>query len=236
MHVSDANLTDKLRSTEAALAQSEALLAKVLPAFIIERLKAQPEAQIAECYNEASVLFADIKGFVAIAHKLGTRRTVDLLNRLTCAFDALAEAHGAEKIKTIGDGYMAVAGVVTQPQDDHSERLVRLANGMIETAADIGNAFSVSLKLRVGIATGPVAAGVIGASKFAFDVWGETVNLASRLESLADVNEILVSEAVKTNLADAFRLTSRRIADVKGLGACELWSVGPELRPSRRFH
>lgn len=202
---------------ERAHAASRALLRKILPDSVIDRLIAHPEACIADDFANASVMFADIEGFVAISRKLGHRRTVGLLDTLTREFDVLAAGHGVEKIKTIGDGYMAVAGV-PDPQSDHCERLARLALSMMEMAETIGAEFGVRVKLRIGIAAGPVTAGVIGISKFTYDVWGDTVNLASRLEKLAGSGQILIASSARGQLPRGFRFGRCRTIEVRGLG------------------
>ena len=220
----ETSLLDQLRTAERALAESQALLAKMLPDFVIERLKTEPEQPITDSFADASVLFADISGFVGIAKKLGNERTVALLNRLTRAFDALAARHGVEKIKTIGDGYMAVAGV-PHPQADHCERLARLALDMREAAIRVGRETGVEIKLRIGIAAGPVMAGVIGVNKISYDVWGGTVNLASRLEGLAAADQILISHEVKEQLGGEFVPIYRGEMQIKGLGKGEAWAL-----------
>ena len=148
-------LYDQLALAEQANAQSRALLRKILPDFVIDRLMARPEEPIADEFPDASVLFADIEGFVGIARKLGGQQTVGLLDNLTREFDALAVCHGVEKIKTIGDGYMAVAGV-PQPKRDHCERLARLALDMLAVARQVSDETGLKLRLRIGIAAGPV--------------------------------------------------------------------------------
>lgn len=217
-------LLDQLRIAELALAESQALLAKILPNFVIERLKKLPQEPIADSFSNASVLFADIEGFVAIARTLGGRKTVNLLDRLMREFDALAARHGVEKIKTIGDAYMAVAGI-PQSQDDHCERLAELALDMLAAAGRVGSDTGVEIKLRIGIAAGPVMAGVIGVSKFAYDVWGNTVNLAARLERLATSGQILLCRRAKRQLGSRFRLSSRGEVTVRGLGTGEIWAL-----------
>lgn len=218
------SLYDQLALAEQAQAQSRALLRKILPDFIIDRLMARPEEPIADEFADASVLFADLKGFVGIARKLGAQQTVSLLDHLTREFDALAACHGVEKIKTIGDGYMAVAGV-PQPSADHCERLARLAIDMLAVVRQVSEQTGLELRLRIGIASGPVMAGVIGGSKFSYDVWGDTVNMASRLERQAAPDEILVSARVKARLGARFRFGTRRRFNTRGLGHGDAWRL-----------
>jgi adenylate cyclase len=230
-----APLLDQLRATERALAASQALLAKMLPDFVIERLTTEPEQPITDSYVEASVLFADISGFVGIAKRLGNEQTVALLDRLTRAFDMLVVRHGVEKIKTIGDGYMAVAGV-PHPQADHCERLARLALDMREAAAGVGRQVGIAIRVRIGIASGPVMAGVIGVDRPAYDVWGETVNLASRLEGLATADQILMSHRAREQLGHEFMASYRGQMRIKGLGKGEAWALERARAGRGRLH
>ena len=218
---------DRLMLAEQALAETQAVLAKILPDFVIERLKADPEKPITDSFPDASVLFADIVGFVGIAKRLGGNRTVGLLNDLIRQFDELAARHGVEKIKTIGDGYMAVAGV-PRPQVDHCKRLARLALDMQVAAARASEKMGMKIRLRIGIASGPVTAGVIGFNKFSYDVWGDTVNLASRLEQLAGTDQILVSEQAMAKLGGDFQFSSRGTLQIRGLGTGQGWVLEGE--------
>jgi len=215
-------LEDRLVLAERANAASQALLRKIFPDYVIDRLISEPEAPIADHYADASVLFADIEGFVSISKALGNRRTVALLDALTREFDAMALCHGVEKIKTIGDGYMAVCGV-PEHRPDHCERLARLALDMLSIAAGVGRDFGIDLKLRIGIAAGAVTAGVIGAHKVAYDVWGDTVNLAARLEGHARSGEILLSAEARQQLDQRFTFGPQRLLSVRGLGATGVW-------------
>jgi adenylate cyclase len=207
---------------DRARAEADALLANILPEAIAERLKERPGERIADSVAEASVLFSDLVGFTGLAQRLGAARTVDLLDQIVTEFDRLAAAHGVEKIKTIGDGYMAVAGV-SRPQADHLPRLARMALLLPDLVERLSAAHGVDLKIRVGIASGPLMAGVIGADKFSYDVWGETVNLASRLESHGLPGEVQVSEAVMEALGDSFMFEPRGPIEVKGVGRLKTW-------------
>ena len=226
--VATPTLYDQLALAEQAHAQSRALLRRILPDFVIDRLMARPEESIADEFPDASVLFADLEGFVGIARKLGGQQTVGLLDNLTREFDTLAACHGVEKIKTIGDGYMAVAGVPEQ-RANHCERLARLALDMLAAVRQVAQETGLDLRLRIGIATGPVMAGVIGVNKFSYDVWGDTVNLAARLERQAQSSQVLVSARVKQRLAGRFRFSSRRRLNVRGLGLGDAWSLDRAL-------
>lgn len=215
---------------DQARAEADALLTNILPEAIAERLKERPGERVADSVAEASVLFSDLVGFTKLAQQLGAARTVDLLDQVVTEFDRLAAAHGVEKIKTIGDGYMAVAGV-SRPLADHLPRLARMALLLPDVVERISVAHGVDLKIRVGIAGGPVMAGVIGADKFSYDVWGETVNLASRLESHGLPGKIQVSGAVREALGDSFVFEPRGPIEVKGIGRLETWFLKEERRP-----
>ena len=210
-----------------AFTVADALLTNILPEPIAERLKERPDARVADSVNEASVMFSDLVGFTELAHKLGAARTVALLDQIVTEFDRLAARHGVEKIKTIGDGYMAVTGV-SLPRADHLPCLARMALGLPDLVQRLSAAHGVDLRVRVGIAIGPVMAGVIGTDKFSYDVWGETVNLASRLESHGIPGEIQVSCAVREALADSFVFEPRGRIEVKGVGRLETWLLKEE--------
>jgi len=212
---------------DRARAEADSLLANILPAAIAERLKTRAGERIADAVPQASVLFSDLVGFTQLAQELGAVRTVAILDHVVTEFDRLAAAHGVEKIKTIGDGYMAVAGV-SEPQDDHVYRPARMALGLPGLVAQLSEIHGVSLRIRIGIAGGPVMAGVIGADKFSYDVWGETVNLASRLESHGLPGEIQVSGAVRDALGDGFLFEARGEIEVKGVGPLETWLLKEE--------
>jgi adenylate cyclase len=221
------------RLAEDARAQTEALLRNILPDSIVNRLTDKPDAVIADSFEEASVLFADLKGFVPLAKTLGPERTVGLLNEMMRSFDRLAIAHGVEKIKTIGDAYMVAAGV-PEPVADHAPRLARMGLAMLQATDELANAFAVPLRLRIGIASGPVMAGVIGAKRLTYDVWGDTVNLASRLEGQSTPGRVLVASGTKARLEGLFQLEPRGAIDIKGLGEEEAWFLGPEVTGSTK--
>jgi adenylate cyclase len=215
------------RLAEDARAQTEALLRNILPDSIVNRLTDKPDAVIADSFEEASVLFADLKGFVPLAKTLGPERTVGLLNEMMRSFDRLAAMHGVEKIKTIGDAYMVAAGV-PEPVADHAPRLARMGLAMLQATEELAREFDAPLHLRIGIASGPVMAGVIGAKRLTYDVWGDTVNLASRLEGQSTPGRVLVASATKARLDGLFQLEPRGALDIKGLGEVEAWFLGPE--------
>lgn len=207
-----------------ARARSDALLLNILPEMIAERLKAEPERTIADLHDEATVLFADITGFTQLSERLGPHRIVELLDELFTAFDAIAAERGVEKIKTIGDAYMVVAGVPVA-HDNHAAAAAELALGMVEAARDMAVRRDLDIQIRVGIATGPVLAGVIGRTKFAYDVWGGTVNLAARLESNGTPGSILLNEEAHDLLCSEYDLTKHGTLDLKGLGPTSAWRL-----------
>ena len=210
------------RLAEQAKAETDNLLRNILPDAIVERLKAKPEEIIADQFTDASVLFADISGFVALARSLGSAKTVALLNEIVTEFDDLAKAHGVEKIKTIGDAYMVASGI-PEPCDDHLLRLANMGLAMLSTVERIAAERSLPLSMRVGFASGPVMAGVIGKQKFSYDVWGDAVNLAARLENLSQPGRILVCPRCKSLLENDFSFESRGEVEIKGLGPREVF-------------
>lgn len=215
---------------DRARAEADSLLASMLPEPIANRLKTRPDQRVADAVPDASVLFSDLVGFTMLAQRIGPARTIDILDRIVREFDRLAAEHGVEKIKTVGDGYMAVAGA-SQPLEDHVPRIARMALCLPGVVAKIADAQDIELRIRIGIASGPLMAGIIGAGRFSYDVWGETVNRASRLESHGIAGEIQVSAEVREALGDAFLLEPRGPIDVKGLGLLETWILKAEHRP-----
>jgi len=207
---------------EQAKAETDAVLRNVLPDPIVERLKANPNGIIADSIDDASVMFADISGFVALARRLGAHATVDMLGRIVSEFDALAVNHGVEKIKTIGDAYMVVAGL-PEPTPDHVPRLARMGLDMLATVERLRTENGLAIALRIGMASGPVMAGVIGTKKFSYDVWGDPVNLASRLEGQSVPGRILICPQCRFKLGDGFIYEARDAIDIKGIGTQEAW-------------
>ncbi len=207
---------------EAQYERSEALVANMLPASIAERLKEPDRNVIADKYDEASVLFADIVGFTERASSTAPADLVRFLDRLYGAFDALVDNHGLEKIKVSGDSYMVVSGV-PRPRADHAQALADFALDMANVAAGLKDPHGHPVPLRIGMACGPVVAGVVGSRRFFYDVWGDAVNVASRMESTDSVGRIQVPQAMYERLKDEFVLQERGHIDVKGKGLMRTW-------------
>jgi adenylate cyclase len=215
-----------LTALRAEQEKAEALLLNILPRPIAERLKADAQT-IADDVGAASILFADVVGFTPLAERLPAAVMVGILDRLFSRFDALVERLGLEKIKTIGDCYMAAAGV---PNDDadHARKAALLALAMRDVLATSAVAGETGLELRIGINSGPVVAGVIGTKRFLYDLWGDAVNTASRMESHGTPGEIQITRATYELLKDEFVCESRGTIVVKGKGPMETWYlVGP---------
>ena len=201
-----------LRQIQTEREKAERLLLNVLPPTIAERLK-QGEQNIADNFDSATVLFADLVDFTPVASQIPPKELVQLLNDLFSVFDQLTEAHGLEKIKTIGDAYMVVGGV-PERRDDHVTAVADLALAMRDHMQQDGHHF----QMRIGISTGPVVAGVVGQRKFSYDLWGDTVNVASRMESQGVANMIQVTKQTYLLLRDQYELRQRGYITVKGKG------------------
>jgi class 3 adenylate cyclase len=198
--------------------RSETLLLNVLPRVIIDRLKSERDGgHVAEALDEVSILFADAVNSTEQAAMVSPEEFAETLDRLFRRFDTLADRYGLEKIKTIGDAYMAVAGAPV-PMADHAQAAADMALDVLEGAGRVRWPSGEPIVVRVGVATGPAVAGVIGQRKFAYDLWGDTVNLASRLEANGEPGRILVSETVAQRLADRYEFGPPRVLDIKGKG------------------
>jgi adenylate cyclase len=207
---------------EAEYERSERLLANILPTTIADRLKDPTRNIIADKYDDASILFADIAGYTKRASDTAPSDLVRFLDRLYTDLDALVDRHGLEKVKTSGDSYMVVSGV-PQPRKDHLEALACLALDMAEAVADLRDPRGREVPLRIGLAAGPVVAGVVGARKFFYDVWGDAVNVASRMESTDVEGRIQVPQDVYERLKDSYQFEERGAVDVKGKGVMHTW-------------
>jgi adenylate cyclase len=202
--------------------RSESLLTNMIPGSIADRLKQPTTTIVADEYDDASVLFADIAGYTEWVGQTPAADVVEFLNRLYTEFDDLVEHHGLEKIKTSGDCYIVVGGL-PQPRADHLEALARLTLDMIRTAAALKGQLGREVSLRMGIGVGPVAAGVIGTRRFFYDVWGDAVNVASRMESSGIANRVQVPEDVYERLKVGFDFEERGEVAVKGKGVMRTW-------------
>jgi class 3 adenylate cyclase len=209
--------------------RSEQLLLNILPHSIVQRLKADNYLEldrgfmrvsnelIADNFTEVTVLFADIVNFTQLASTISPRELVSLLNQVFSAFDRIAEQYELEKIKTIGDAYMVVGGL-PQPRADHAIAIANMALEMQKITTTLGKELGFNLQIRIGINTGAVVAGIIGIKKFIYDLWGDTVNIASRMESSSVIGEIQVSQSTYEYLSDSFEFESRGEIELKGKG------------------
>jgi class 3 adenylate cyclase len=207
------------REAEDERARSERVLMNVLPEPIAERLK-EEDGPIAEAFAEATIMFVDLVDFTNLSSSLDPRRLVGLLNRLFTEFDRIAEEHGIEKIGTSGDSYMAVAGVPL-PVENHVDLIADAALAMRDRVA--AREGDIEVQVRIGIATGPVVAGVIGEKKLYYDLWGMPVTIASRMQAHGLPGEIQVTHAVRERLADRYTFRERGEIDVKGVGEMRTW-------------
>jgi class 3 adenylate cyclase len=223
------------RQVEELGAANEALLLNILPASIAERLRAG-ETVIADRFDDMAVMFADVVGFTAISSHLEPTEVVRLLNEVFSTCDRLADQFGLEKIKTVGDAYMVVGGLHhedARPGTDHAahrapthaEDVADMGLAMLEELARIRSGSGAGLQVRVGMHVGPAVAGVIGLKKFIYDVWGDTVNTASRMESTGLPGRLQVTRETRDRLAGSFVLEPRGVVEVKGKGAIETWFV-----------
>ena len=215
-----------LQQIEDEKARSEELLLNILPKSIADRLK-QGETTIADSFKDVSVLFADLAGFTRLSTQVSPNEIVVLLNNIFSAFDNLAERYGLEKIKTIGDCYMAAAGLpVSKP--DHAEATAQMALDMLGIIEDPSYT-DLQLQLRIGINSGPVLAGIIGKQKFTYDLWGDTVNTANRMETYGLPNQIHVSDTTCELLKGKYQLEPREEIDVSGKGKMKTFWLKRQL-------
>jgi len=231
-----------VKERERLARENERLLLNVLPEPIARRLR-DGETLIADRFDDVTLLFADIVEFTRLSATLSPRELVGALNEVFTVFDGLVERHGLEKVKTIGDAYMIVGGM-PERSDDHTMRMAAMALDLTEAVGRIGAAVRLGISFRVGVHCGPVVAGVIGTKKFIYDVWGDTVNVASRMESLGVPGRVHVSHPVMERLRGVYAFEGRGLIDVKGKGPTETYflvgprseaiaSVPPPMRESR---
>jgi class 3 adenylate cyclase len=211
-------LVDELRTEKE---RSETLLLNILPRTIVERMR-RGETVIADRVAEATVLFSDLVDFTSLAARFSAEQTVALLGDIFSRFDALAARLGLEKIKTTGDGYM-VAGGLPEARTDHAVAVAEMALAMLDAVETAGGTFGQPLQLRIGLNTGALIAGVLGTHKFVYDVWGDTVNTAKRMESYGLPGRVHVSAATRRALGNAFRFEPRGPLEIKGKGSMETY-------------
>jgi class 3 adenylate cyclase len=210
-----------VRERERLAAENERLLLNILPEPIAERLRAG-EPLIADRFDDVTLMFADIVGFTDISAHLSPQTLVRVLNDVFTAFDGLVERHGLEKVKTIGDAYMVVGGM-SEGSRDHTERVAAMALDLDAAVSTIDTASRHGIRFRIGMHAGPVVAGVIGTRKFIYDIWGDTVNVASRMESLGVPGRVQVTRTVVDRLDGTFHFEARGMLEVKGKGQMPTW-------------
>ncbi len=210
-----------LREVAGERRRYQELLMRILPRSIAERMQAG-EQRIADEIEAATVLFVDIAGFTAMATKYSANEVITMLDETFSRFDDLVDHHGLEKIKTMGDSYMVVAGA-PEGRSDHCDAMARLALDMKAAVAESRDPGGDRLRVRIGLHTGPLIAGVIGRQRFLYDLWGDTVNTASRMESMSDLDEIQISDELRQGLRADFRITPRGEIEVKGKGLMKTW-------------
>jgi adenylate cyclase len=226
----------RLRDRERAFAEqlrverdkSNALLLNILPATVVERMR-RGEVEIADRFPEATILFADLVGFTTLASRLSPGRIVEMLNDLFSTFDQLVTQFGLEKIKTIGDAYMVAAGLPSE-RADHAIAIADMALGMIDAVEEIGSRIGEPLAVRIGVHSGEVVAGIIGSHRFIYDVWGDTVNIASRMESSGLPNQVHISAETYRRLEGAFHCRPRGLVELKGRGTILTYFLGARRR------
>ena len=209
---------------------SERLLLNVLPHSVAERLKAGPGI-IADSFPDVTVMFADIVGFTRLSGSMSPERLVAMLDEVFTLFDGIADHRGLEKIKTIGDAYMAVAGLPL-PAADHAARAAHMALDMMEGLEGLNQQRGHALQVRIGLHSGAVVGGVIGKRKFIYDLWGDAVNMASRMESHGVAARVQVTEATRQQLGAPFQLEERGVVDVKGKGEMRTWFLPGRSAPA----
>lgn len=222
------NLVTLLKQRDTALEElgaekirSETLLLNVLPKKVADQLKQKP-GTVAEAYDAVTILFADIVGFTPLSTQLGPTEMIDLLNEIYTTFDTLAEKYQVEKIRTIGDNYMAASGV-PEPNERHAHNIAMMALEMQEHASGLTVNHGFNIRFRIGINTGPVIAGIVGKKKFQYDIWGDAVNTASRMETYGEAGKIQVAQTTYELLKDAYILEPRGIQNIKGKGPMNTW-------------
>ena len=220
----------EIENRRQAELKSDELLRNILPEAIAERLK-QGERSIAERFENATVLFADLVGFTSLAAKLPPGQLVKILNQVFSRFDQLADRYGLEKIKTIGDAYMVVGGVPTTHPHCSIAAIAEMGLAMLDALEDLNHELHLSLRLRIGIHHGPVVAGVIGLRKFIYDLWGDTVNIASRMESHGSEGRIHTTDVVYSALRNSYDFEERGVIPIKGRGDMNTYWLLKRISP-----
>jgi class 3 adenylate cyclase len=212
-----------VKERERLARENERLLLNILPSPIADRLR-EGEPLIADRFDDVTLMFADIVEFTRLSAGMSPQELVGVLNEVFTVFDGLVDRYGLEKVKTIGDAYMVVGGM-PERSDDHPERVAAMALDLAESVGRIEAAMRLGITFRIGIHCGPVVAGVIGTRKFIYDVWGDTVNMASRMESLGVPGRVQVTHAMADRLAGSFDLEARGPIEVKGKGPTHTWFI-----------
>ena len=214
----ESTVKERTKELEAEKNRSESLLLNILPKEIAKELTAHPDSTIAKEYPNVTVLFTDIVGFTKISGEMTAEEVVTMLNKMFTMFDERAKREGIEKIKTIGDAYMAATGLTKDQYNDGAFRMIRFAKGLLEDVRTFNEKSPVKLLIRLGINSGPVVAGVIGKTKFIYDIWGDSVNVASRMESTGLPMRIHVTETTKAQTSSLYQYSQNAEIDVKGKG------------------
>ncbi len=214
----ESTVKERTKELETEKNRSENLLLNILPKEIAKELTAHPNSTIAKEYPNVTVLFTDIVGFTKISGEMSAEEVVTMLNKMFSMFDERAQREGIEKIKTIGDAYMAATGLTQENQNDGAQKMLRFAQGLVEDVRTFNENSNIKLLIRLGINSGPLVAGVIGKTKFIYDIWGDTVNVASRMESTGLPMRIHVTETTKVQTANLFQYSENTEIDVKGKG------------------
>jgi adenylate cyclase len=211
---------------EGALAEAHRrandLLLNAIPEVVAERLKDNPDKLIADRHEDVSIMFVDVAGFTAMSAQQDPAETVNMLNTLFSEFDEVCKAKGIEKIRTIGDGYMVVGGA-PQALEDHTSKMIEAARQFLDVAR------RCNIDIRIGINAGEVVAGIVGTTRFHYDVWGDAVNLAARLETTGKIGRIHVSDEFANRLANRSCLEKREPIEIKGKGLMQTWFIDPEI-------
>ena len=214
----ESTVKERTKELEAEKNRSESLLLNILPKEIAKELTAHPDRTLAKEYPNVTVLFTDIVGFTKISGEMTAEEVVTMLNKMFTLFDERAQREGIEKIKTIGDAYMAAAGLTLEGKNNGAETMLRFAQGLLEDVRSFNETSPIKLQIRLGINSGALVAGVIGKTKFIYDIWGDTVNVASRMESTGLPMRIHVTEATKVQTEGLFNYSENTEIDVKGKG------------------